>query len=63
MSTTDGRWFAPQPALNFETPAQGYIEVIDLNGDGLADIVWHEPHEARLTLFWSPARPRETKKP
>jgi hypothetical protein len=53
FSTTDGRWFAPQPALTFDAPARGYFEIQDLNGDGLADIIWHEPDEARLTIFMS----------
>jgi len=59
FSTTDGSWFSPQPAMNFETPDQGYIEIKDLNGDGLSDIIWHEPDERRLSIFMSP--PRQTK--
>ena len=56
FSTTDGRWFAPQPALNFEAPAHGYLEINDLNGDGLADIIWHESDAPRLSIFMSPSR-------
>ena len=54
FSTTDGRWFAPQAALTFNAPANGHIEIDDLNGDGLADIIWHEPDVPRLSIFMSP---------
>src|SRR6185369_8711944 len=37
FSTNDGRWFAPQPAMTFETPLTGDIDCQDLNGDGRAD--------------------------
>jgi hypothetical protein len=62
-STTDGRWFAPQPTITFETPPRGYIEINDLNGDGLSDIIWHEPDEHRLSIFMSPPRPAKDKNP
>jgi hypothetical protein len=62
-STTDGRWFAPQPVLTFEAPARGYVEINDLNGDGLADIIWHEPDEHRLSIFMSPSRQAKGKTP
>jgi hypothetical protein len=55
LSTTDGRWFAPQPAMTFDAPGHGYIEINDLNGDGLSDIIWHEPAEHRLSIFMSPS--------
>lgn len=63
FSTTDGRWFAPQPAMTFDAPARGYIEINDLNGDGLSDIVWHEPDEHRLLIFMSPSHPAKGKNP
>jgi hypothetical protein len=59
FSTTDGSWFSPQPAMTFETPDHGYIEIKDLNGGGLSDIIWNEPEEHRLSIFMSP--PRQTK--
>ena len=63
FSTTDGHWFAPQPAMTFEAPAHGYIDINDLNGDGLADIIWHEPDENRVSIFMSPSQPTKGKKP
>ena len=63
FSTTDGRWFEPQPALTFDTPAQGYMEIKDLNGDGLSDIIWHEPDEHRLSVFMTPTHQAKGKQP
>jgi hypothetical protein len=56
FSTTDGRWFAPEAAMTFDVPAQGYMEIKDLNGDGLSDIIWHQPDEHRFSIYMSPAR-------
>ncbi|HSY20101.1 MAG TPA: VCBS repeat-containing protein [Candidatus Acidoferrales bacterium] len=63
FSSADGRWFASQPAMTFEAPAQGYITVKDLNGDGLADIIWYEPDDNRLSIFMSPSKPAKGNKP
>ena len=63
FSTTDGRWFAPQPAMTFDAPANGYMEIQDLDGDGLADIIWHEPYRHTLSIFMSPPGPAKGKKP
>ena len=63
FSATDGKWFAPQPALTFEAPAQGMIEITDLNGDGLSDIVWHDLDRHSLAIFLSPSRPAKGKNP
>jgi hypothetical protein len=63
FSTSDGRWFAPQPGMTFEAPAQGYIEVKDLNGDGLSDIIWHQWDKPDLTIFMSPSHPAGGKNP
>jgi hypothetical protein len=63
FSTTDGRWFAPQPAMTFNATERGYVEIADLNGDGLADIIWHEPDERRLSIFMSPSLLAKGKKP
>jgi hypothetical protein len=63
FSTTDGRWFAPQPAMTFDAPTKGYLEIKDLNGDGLSDVVWHEPDEHMLSIFMSPARQAKGGKP
>jgi hypothetical protein len=63
LSTTDGRWFAPQPAMTFDAPGRGYIEIDGLNGDGLSDIIWHEPAEHRLSIFMSPSHPAKGKNP
>jgi len=63
MSTADGHWFESQPAMTFEAPARGYIVIKDLNGDGLADIIWYEPEDNRLSIFMSPSKPAKGNKP
>ena len=55
FSTGDGRSFSPQPDLTFDTPNGGHIEILDLNGDGLSDVIWHEPDERHLSIFMAPA--------
>ena len=55
FSTNDGRWFVPQPALTFNAPWPGYFEMKDLNGDGRADLIWHESDQPRLSIFLSPS--------
>jgi hypothetical protein len=62
-STTDGHWFASQPAMTFDVPPHGYIEIQDLNGDGLSDIIWHEWDKPNLSIFMSPPRPAKGKNP
>lgn len=63
LSTTDGHWFAPQPALTFSAPARGYLEIIDPNGDGLSDIIWHQPDDHRFSIFMTPSRPGKGRSP
>jgi hypothetical protein len=63
FSTADGRWFAPEAAITFDVPAQGYMEIKDLNGDGLSDIIWHEPDEPRFSIYMSPARQAKGSQP
>jgi hypothetical protein len=62
-STTDGHWFASQPAMTFDASARGYFEIDDLNGDGLADIIWHELDNPNLCIFMSPSRQANGKNP
>ena len=62
-STTDGHWFATQPAMTFDVPARGVIEIQDLNGDGLSDIIWHEWDKPNLSIFMSPPRQAKGKNP
>jgi hypothetical protein len=52
-STTDGRWFAPKPALAFETPLEGNLEVRDINGDGRSDLIFRPKDDARMFIFLS----------
>jgi len=61
LSTNNGHWFSSEPAISFETPAQGYMEIKDVSGNGRSDIIWHEP--GRLTLFRSPSPPTPQPKP
>jgi hypothetical protein len=63
FSTTDGRWFVPQPAMTFNATVRGYGEIADLNGDGLADIIWHELDSPNLSIFMSPPRQAKGKNP
>jgi len=63
FSTTDGRWFAPQPAMTFDAPARGFFKINDLNGDGLADIIWYELDNPNLSIFMSPPRQAKGKNP
>jgi hypothetical protein len=51
FSTKDGRWFAPQPAMTFESPVSGTFDIEDLNGDGRSDIVVRDPDNSRLFIF------------
>jgi hypothetical protein len=62
-STSDGHWFASQPAMTFDVPTRGYIEIQDLNGDGLSDIIWHEWDKPNLSIFMSPPRQAKGKNP
>jgi hypothetical protein len=54
FSTADGHWIGGQPAVSFDTRSHGYFEVKDLNGDGRADIIWHEAEARRLGIFLMP---------
>lgn len=63
LSTTDKRWFAPEPAMTFNAPSRGYLQIQDLNGDGLADIIWHELDGPNLSIFMSSARQSKGKNP
>jgi len=58
FSTGDRRWFAPEPAMTFETPVQGYLEVNELNADGRSDIVLRGFDDPRLFVFISKGRSR-----
>ncbi|MGA2244709.1 MAG: VCBS repeat-containing protein [Verrucomicrobiota bacterium] len=63
LSSSDGRWFAPQPAFTFNVPPHGYMEIKDLNGDGPSDIIWHEWDQPRLSLFMPPREQLKSKSP
>ena len=63
FSTTDGSWFAPEPALTFEAPGRGWLEVKGLTGDGRSDVLWHDSDRRILTIFRSPSAPTGSKNP
>jgi hypothetical protein len=63
FSTTDKRWFGEQPAMTFGAPALGVFKIKDLNGDGLADILWYELDQPNLSIFMSPPRRAKAKHP
>jgi hypothetical protein len=58
-------WFATEPALtlDFETPPEGYFEIKDLNGDGLADVAVQVGDGSRLIIFLSQPLPAKGGKP
>ncbi len=62
-STTDGTWFSPQIAFTFNTPMNGYMEITDVSGDGLSDVVWHEPESSTLSIYVTPALSARRTKP
>jgi hypothetical protein len=49
--------------MTFNATARGYVEIADLNGDGLADIIWHELDSPNLSIFMSPSRQAKGKNP
>jgi hypothetical protein len=63
LSTDDGRWFDPQPALTFEVPGRGNLEIKDLTGAGRSDVIWRDLDGSRLAIFWSPNLLRKDKTP
>jgi hypothetical protein len=63
FSVNDGRWFAPQPAMTFETPFGGPFEIKDLNGDGRADIILRANAGERMVIFLSQSQPLKGRNP
>jgi hypothetical protein len=63
VSTDDERWFAPQPAMIFETPMQGYFEINDLNGDGRSDLVLRSNDDPRIFIFLSQSTQSKGQRP
>jgi hypothetical protein len=58
FSTRDWRWFAPQPAMTFETPMQGNFTIRDLNGDGRSDIILRAWKDPRIFIFLTQSQPK-----
>jgi hypothetical protein len=63
FSTNDGRWFASQPAMGFETPLPGYFDLVDLNGDHRSDIILQALDEPRIYVYLTQPRQTEGKAP
>lgn len=63
LSTDDGHWFKPQPAMTFEKPMPGYFDLADLNGDGRSDIVLRAKDDARIFIFLSQSQPMKGRNP
>jgi hypothetical protein len=52
LSSAQG-WFTPKPAFSFEIPLDGHFDILDLNGDGLSDLVVEAWDEPKLFVFLS----------
>jgi hypothetical protein len=63
FSTNDARWFVPEPAMTFDAAGQAYLEIKDLRGDGLSDIIWHNLDQPALSIFMSPSHLAKGGKP
>jgi hypothetical protein len=61
FSTTDGRWFDPQPALTFEVPGHGHLAIQDLTGNGRSAVIYQDLDQPGLTIFWPPTPPTKDK--
>jgi hypothetical protein len=57
FSSADG-WFAPKPSLSFEVPVEGHLDIRDLNGDGVSDLVVQPWDEPKLCIFLSQTHSR-----
>jgi hypothetical protein len=53
-STADGQWIAPQAAMSFNVLPHGLMQIKDLRGDGLSDIIWHELDQPGLSIYMPP---------
>jgi hypothetical protein len=49
--------------MTFDVPGHGYLQITDLNGDGLADIIWHDLDSPNLSIFMSPPPQAKGKNP
>jgi hypothetical protein len=63
FSTTDGRWFDPQPGMAFDAPGHGYFEIKDLKGDGMSDIILHDSDQPKLYIFMPPSHKAKGRNP
>jgi hypothetical protein len=53
FSTIQGNWFAAHPAMSFESPFEGQVEIKDINGDGHADLTLRESEGNRMAILLS----------
>lgn len=55
-SSAGGSWFDAKPAFTFEIPEDGQFEILDLNHDGLSDLVQRPWEQAGVLVFLSQSR-------
>jgi hypothetical protein len=53
FSTAGGTWFLEKPRLKFESPMDGYLDIEDMNGDGLSDLAIESWEKPAIALFLS----------
>jgi hypothetical protein len=62
-SSASGSWFDAKPAFTFEIPEEGELELLDLNRDGLSDLVQRPWEQASVLIFLSQPHPNQRRSP
>jgi hypothetical protein len=53
LSSSNSKFYDPQPKLQLQIPSEGRVFVEDLNGDGISDIYVIDYEKGQITLFLS----------